>query len=308
MITGGWRLVLGAAFLSASLVAPATAHADTAYCSSPVETELPVPQDVLLRGVTGAAGSWAVGNGFTSTAGSVVLVWHNDVLVARHDFADNRTHASAVNASGVVVGWTARAAFRWQDGKFTTLDLWPGTAGAGATDVNARGDVLGISDNTDVVWPAGSSAPVQVPGTEDGTWYASDIDDDGSVVASQYIRGIFVGYRLSATERVRLAGATSSPRGIRGGHVVGIADGKVVRWNRDGALVGTYGEAKEITDVTSSGLVLGKTSAELAVWSGFGRPDWRAGDRKLTAITEEGHLYGTDSDSYGARAIKLACA
>ncbi len=309
MITGGWRLVLGAALLSAGLVAPVTAHADSNTCGDRVETELPVPPDVLLSSVTGAAGSWAVGNGYDRAVEKVMLVWHDGVLVVRHQFESNRFHATAVNASGVVVGFTANTGFRWQDGKFTTLDRWPGTAGAGAMKVNARGDVLGLSDNTDVVWPAESSTPVQIPGTDDGTtWYASDIDDDGSVVAVQYVQGTFVGYRLTATQRVRLAGTTTNPRAARRGHVVGIADGKVVRWNRLGAVVGTYGEAEDVTDITSSGVMLGRTSAEPAVWSTFGQPDWRAGDRNLTAITEEGDLYGTVSAQSGTRAIKLSCA
>lgn len=61
------------------------------------------------------------------------------------------------------------------------------------------------------------------------------------------------------------------------------------------------------TAVNASGVVLGRTSAEPAVWSTFGQPDWRAGERNLTAITEEGDLYGTASTQSGSRAIKLAC-
>lgn len=74
MITGGWRLVLGAALLSVGLMAPVTVHAGSTTCGDRVETELPVPQDVLLSSVTGAAGSWAVGNGYDRAVDQVMLV------------------------------------------------------------------------------------------------------------------------------------------------------------------------------------------------------------------------------------------
>ncbi|WP_027483538.1 hypothetical protein [Deinococcus pimensis] len=97
------------------------------------------------------------------------------------------------NASGVTVGSVTRKVqegntqveqylpVKWQDGKMTVL--WDDTY-AGATRVNARGDVLGLVNNDRSVWlPAGAAQPTEV--TSLGFRVdLRDLNDAGELVGS----------------------------------------------------------------------------------------------------------------------------
>lgn len=294
VISGGWRFLVGALILSATVTAPAVAHAESVVCESWTEVELPVPDAVRQVGVTGAAGAFAVGSGsFKHLDGTTVLIWKGGTLVDQLTFGRSTTWAYDVNSTGVVILSSPdfRGASRWQDGQYTTLHGYQGEYRVQAIDVNERGDVLGSSDGKVVVWPAGTSQAQLVPGTTDGSWLPIGIADDGTVLASTSTGT----YWLGAAGAVQLAGGTEvEAKAVRGSYAVGNHAQKVVHWDLAGQSGSSFVDAVAASDVNSAGQVLGETAwGGTAVWSDADHYTQLSSTNVFGELTEEGDVYGT---------------
>ena len=310
VLTGGWRVFVGALVLSAGVVAPATASADpaadpVAACRSWEYVELPVPPAVRSHGVVSAAGSFAVGTGsFWSMSGSTALVWKDGQLVDQLSSFRNPSWAQDVNSSGVVI-LTAQlfpAAARWRAGvpdSVQGLQGLPGEYRVEALDINERGDVLGRSDGKPVVWLANSAVPQRVPGT-DASWMPVGVADDGSVLASS--GGVAHWIRPSG-DVVPLGSA--EVKAVRGNNAVGVAESKVVRWDVSGAVSEPYAFAAEVLAVNSHGHLLGKTTwGDTELWADPSGSRPTPGVPAYPSLTDEGDIYGTA----GTSPLLLDCA
>jgi hypothetical protein len=272
VLSGGWRVLVGALVLSAGVVAPATASADPVACRSWDTVELPVPPAVKFEGVAAAAGSYAVGNGsFWSMYGSTVLLWKDGQQVKQLSFFRGVVGAADVNSSGTVLlnSTFHKGASRWQDGEgdgvYQGLQGLPGEYEVQGLHLNERGDVLGTSDGKPVVWPAGSATPQRVPGT-DASWTLIGLADDGSVLASSASGTYWIG----ASGPV-LLGAAVQASAVGGSYAVGIADAgtedaKAVRWNTSGEITAGYPYFASPVAVNSRGHVLSQNYAGILVW------------------------------------------
>lgn len=318
VFTGGWRVFVGALVLSASVVAPATASAepDPVACRSWDVVELPVPPAVWFGGVAAAAGSYAVGNGsFSSTDGSTVLLWKDGQQVKQLGFFRSTVAAVDVSSSGVVLlsSSFSQAASRWHDdgsqgGVYQALQGLPGEYRVQATALNERGDALGTSNGKPVVWPAGSSVPQRVPGTDE-SWTLSGLADDGSVLASNSTGRYWIG----ASGAIPL-GATAEVRAVNGSYAVGTLDAgtedaKVVRWNTSGEITATYRYFVSPVAVNTHGHVLSNSPWGLSVWFDAER----AADVNSSpgpyyvSLTDDGDVYGTVGDETYHTPIMYDC-
>jgi hypothetical protein len=315
VLSGGWRLLVGALVLSAGVVAPATASADPVGCERWTESELPVHDGVGPSGVAAVAGEYAVGNAsYRWASGWAVLIWKNRQLVDELSFFRRGAYATDVNSSGVVVlngSTTFPAASRYQAGQYTTLKGWQGEYDVKAIDVNERGDVLGESGGKPVVWPAGSGDPQLVPGT-DASWSAIALSDDGTVLAGS-ATGV---YWLGESGPVQLSGGTDvEVRAVRGSYAVGRSGQELVRWNRQGEVSSGFIDAVDVLDVNSHGQVLGTvdnhtTVGATAFWPDPDRqPVWVGSNvyMSLGVLSDEGDLYGSSVSGPNSRAIVLDC-
>ena len=99
-------------------------------------------------------------------------------------FPGSDTGATAVNASGVVVGSSGSDSAGWvyRDGKVSLLPRFHGAA-ATPLDINARGDILGMVVNThtetSVIWPAAN--PGTVRALKPANFLANTITDAGLI-------------------------------------------------------------------------------------------------------------------------------
>jgi uncharacterized membrane protein len=97
-----------------------------------------------------------------------------------------------VNSRGVVVGERMTDyssfhtdAFTYRDGRFTLLPALVAGDDTQALAINSRGDVVGVSALTPVVWPAnrpGTVRAVTMPDGQPANGRVLDIDDDGTMV------------------------------------------------------------------------------------------------------------------------------
>jgi hypothetical protein len=290
VLSGGWRVLVGALVLAASVATPVAAHAGSAGCESWQESELPVPEAVRGTGVVGAAGAFAVGNGaFKHVDGTAVLIWKGGQLFEQLSFSRNPVFAGDVNSSGAVIltSYLFPAAARYEDGRYTTLQGYRGETRVEALDLNERGDVLGRSEGKPVVWPAGSGAAQLVPGT-DASWTPIGIADDGTVLASS-ADGT---YWLGASGAVRLAEA-DEVTAVRGSHAVGRAGAKVSRWDLTGQPSASFADAVEAYDVNSHGHLLGAANGSTDVWLDADRHAGVSSSARFGSLTDDGDVYGT---------------
>ncbi|WP_157985224.1 hypothetical protein [Lentzea terrae] len=295
VLSGGWRVFVGALVLSAGVVAPATASADPAACTTWNQVELPVPPAVKFGHVTAASGSFAVGNGsFWSMYGSTILIWKDgqefDQLAV---FRGGPIWAHDVNSSGVVLVTSPSSASRWQQaGGYEPLRGLSGEYQVKAVDLNERGDVLGLSAGLPVLWPAGSSTPQRVPGLDE-SWTVRGLADDGSVLASNSSGTYWIG----ASGAVPL-GATAEVRAVRGAHAVGTLDAgtedaKAVRWNTSGEITATYPYFVTPAAVNTRGHVLSQDSWGMSVWfdAESGREVLNSSGANYAALTDDDDIY-----------------
>ncbi|MET9631957.1 hypothetical protein ABZX92_31285 [Lentzea sp. NPDC006480] len=291
------RALLVVALAASALFAPGSASA--AACSW-ASADLPLPAGTRFAAITGAAadGSYVLGYGAAPAWQDVALLWHNgsvqSVPLEPGQFPDD------VNASGTVLvnsadGHASRGGVE--------LDPLPGAGSAWAAAINAGGVAVGSSGSRLAIWPADSSVPRTLSGTDDdASWTVAGIDDQGRVAAWRYglaeeAAQAYVWDENGIRTLLRpLPGHTETEvRAIRNGRVVGLSRGAGtvgVEWDLQGNVVRTLTGSAEATDVTSSGDVLGLTPDGASVWRVHGDVE----QPPVTAVYEEfaddGSLYG----------------
>ncbi|MFI6677326.1 hypothetical protein [Kribbella sp. NPDC050470] len=237
-----------------------------------------LPGDSVVTGGD-PSGRYLIGARWTTPEEGTPLLWI-DRRLRELRTPYERALIKDVNASGVLVGAGSRGAWRYQDGRFTTLaSLRPGYV-TDAVAINARGDILGISHDPAtfeahvLVWPAGQpDRPRELtppPGASSDHLYAVDIDDDGTVVGGSY-SPMTVGYIWPRGGAARvLHGPADEPHvytwKIRGGWIAGGligADGEIpAAWRSRGRaanVLGVVGRARAVNrhgDLAVSGAEL----------------------------------------------------
>jgi hypothetical protein len=180
-----------AGVLAAVTVAAEPARADG--CRIQPLPASPLPGESAVSGGD-PSGRYLIGARWTSPEESAPLMW---VAGRLREFASpyERPTLVDVNAAGTVLGYeslgTRSHAWRYADGRFTALpgltptdDTWP-------LGLNERGDAVGTSSGAGVsrlvLWPAARPDAVRELTLADpapGGFYAADIDDDATVVAT----------------------------------------------------------------------------------------------------------------------------
>ncbi|MDX3656010.1 hypothetical protein PV646_01710 [Streptomyces sp. ID05-26A] len=311
MITGGLRLTVGAALLAASVVVPGTAHAETT-CTT---TELPVPSDVYVAGLTGA------GNGRIATHSwydEAQAVWQNDVPHTV-TFPQERL-INGINSSGVLATSTETAAWRDEE----SLQPLPGKTKSFAWAINDGGEVLGHSGSTLVVWPADSTTPRPLSGTGNGWWWSPrGIDDDGNAIGYVIAPGSkdtgYVWNRQGDRTELQLPPGDyeAQPLLIHGGRVFGMSmpendwsQTRWVEWNLQGQVVRLHdGDVRGAND---AGDLLTNRRQGPEVWvNGVLRADGRFDvlpeEVQPQVLTENGDVYGFVYTQGSGRVVKVSC-
>jgi hypothetical protein len=242
-----------------------------------------LPGDSVVTGGD-PSGRYLIGARWTTPEESTPLLWIDRRL---HELRTPYEQAliTDVNASGVLVGseWGGGqpAGWRYQDGRFTTLAGLRPDHRTSAVAINARGDILGVSQNPAalaeahlVVWPAGQpDTPRELtapPGAISGDIYAVDIDDDGTVVGGSHSTTLGYIWPRGGAPRV-LRGPAGEPHvytwKIRRGWIAGgliSPDGEIpAAWRTHGRAANMLGAAGRARAVNRHG--------DLAV-SGTGLP------------------------------------
>jgi hypothetical protein len=298
----------GAAVLAVSaLVAPTTAHAE-AGCEW-ITTDLPVPAGYNGYSLVGDGTEWIATGGWARSA----TVWHQDVPATR-EFAEQRI-PTGVNGSGVLV--TANESNAWRGAE--ALAPLPGKTKAWARSINAGGEVLGLSGTAVVVWPAGSTTPRLLEGTDNGLWWIEKgLDDAGNAIGyavgpvSQDLGHVWDRQGTRTSLQVLPGHYEAQPEVIHDGRVFGFSmpkdayDARVwVEWNLQGEIVRTMpGEVLGVNDAGDV-LVNRATDGQTGVQRVDGRFDPLPADVSASVLTENGDVYGTIGDS---RVVKVSCA
>ncbi|MEV0788640.1 hypothetical protein [Kribbella sp. NPDC050459] len=193
--------VLAVAALPAGAVAVPSFAGTAAGAGACRVQRLPQPTLPGESVVTGGdpSGRYLIGARWITPEESAPLLWIDRRL---HELQTPYEHVliKDVNTSGTLVGseWGdgQSRAWRYQDGRFTTLAGLRLGHRTDAVAVNARGDILGVSQDPStfeahvVVWPAGHpDTPHELatpPGASTRDLYAVDIDDDGTVIGGSH--------------------------------------------------------------------------------------------------------------------------
>ncbi|NKE61241.1 hypothetical protein FXN61_32500 [Lentzea sp. PSKA42] len=157
---------MGAAVLvTGALVAPTAAQAETG-CQW-IRTNLPVPAGQSSVGPLSGDGDWLT----STTWGESVVVWHHEVP-ATVEFPEERV-VRDITQDGVLLSAGEDGLWRGEE----QLEELPGRSST-VHSINADGEVAGTSGGALSVWPAGSTSPRLLEGTDDGlTWWTKGIDD-----------------------------------------------------------------------------------------------------------------------------------
>ncbi|MGW6935899.1 hypothetical protein ACWGE0_37990 [Lentzea sp. NPDC054927] len=311
------KALLIAAVAASTLLAPAPASAAACTWTS---ADLPLPANTIFSAITGSAadGSYVLGLGVAQPWQDVALLWHNgsveSVPLAPGQFPND------VNASGTVLinsseGWAHRGGVE--------LNPLPGANSAWAAAINAAGVAVGRSDSQMVTWPADSSVPQAVSGTDDNaSWTIGGIDEQGRVAAWRYgsaeestlsyvwdqnnVRTLLLPLRGHSETRVN---------GIRNGRIVGFSatdgwtDQVGVEWDLQGNVVRALTGSADATEITSSGDVLGRTADGPAnVWRANGDVEQPPGSAVYEEFADNGSLYGGSYSEGTYTPVRASCA
>jgi hypothetical protein len=307
------RALLIAALAASALCAPGSASA--AACSW-ASAELPLPEGTNFSAITGAAddGSQVLGVGVAPGWQDVALVWHNGSV--RSVPLEPGQFPNDVNAAGtVLINSSDGHALRGG----AELNPLPGNNSAWAAAINSAGAAVGRSGSRMVIWPADSSVPLTVSGTDDDAgWTVAGIDDQGRVAAWRYgsaeeATQSYVWDETGVRTLLRpLPGHTETAvRAIRNGRAVGLSGGDGwsgsvgVEWDLRGDVVRTLTGSTEATDVTSSGDVLGLPSG---VWRTDGEVEQLPATNTYEEFSDSGSLFGAHYHEGTYTPVELRCA
>jgi hypothetical protein len=177
-----------------------------------------------------------------------------------------------------------------------------------------------------VIWPAGSSEPSPVTGTDDNaSWTVAGIDDQGRVVAWRYgspeeptqsyvwdengVRTLLRPLRGHSETRVRA---------IRNGRVAGFSAGEGwsnpigVEWDLRGTVVRALTGSADATDLTSSGDVLGLSEGgeypgPAGVWRATGEVEQPPVMGLYEEFADNGSLYGATYGEGTYTPVRASC-
>ncbi|MFD4642566.1 hypothetical protein ACFWN2_35015 [Lentzea sp. NPDC058436] len=294
---------MGAAVLATIAVAAPAAQADTG-CVWGMK-RLPIPAGQSSYGALAGAGDWLASSGGTS-----VVIWHHEVARTVEFPVDRAT--PGINRHGVLISHGEDGVWRGEE-KLGELPGGPSTV----KSINADGDVVGTSGGVLVVWPAGSTSPVVLEGSDDGrTWWPLGIDDDGNVVATTNFDQGMLGYVWNGLgERSELRPLPGQDRTVptlvENGRVYGYSQSwsgpgaaPSVEWNLSGEVVRTTDEGP-VFDVNAAG-------DELLAWNSavrraHGRVDRWSYPYSMpfpSVLADNGDLYG---GAYYEGPSKLFC-
>ena len=274
--------------LFASLAAATPLAAQTTVIDiTPGSASASALSDINNRGQ--AVGKAAIG----SQGDERAVVWQDSLLVELAALPDYPlSSAAAINERGQIVG-TASDGFRsravlWEDGAIIDLTP-PGWASCAASDINARGDVVGtcarpVGSNRAVLWRDGVIVELGVlPGSNESV--ATAINDAGVVIGS--VRNPFEDRSTAFRWADGTMSALPVPPGTTSTHafdinaagtIVGMATGpsgaspQPVVWRGTGVapLSGTWGSViGEARGINNRGDVVGVTYGGIGgyVWS-----------------------------------------
>lgn len=310
------------ALLIAALVASAvfaSGSASAAACTWASE-DLPLPADTRFSVITGAAhdGSYVLGVGVSGWQ-DVALLWHNGSVESVP--LEPGRFPNDVNAAGtVLINSSEGRAFRGG----TELNPLPGHNYAWAAAISSAGAAVGRSGGPMVIWPAGSSVPSMLSGTDDGAgWTVAGIDEQGRVAGWRF------GLAEEATQSyvwdengVRtllrpLPGHTETVvRAIRNSRIVGYSTGAGavgVEWDLQGNVVRTLTGSVDGRDVTPSGDVLGITPdgempGPAKVWRANGEVEQPPVTAVYEKFADDGSLYGGSYREGTYTPVRARCA
>jgi probable HAF family extracellular repeat protein len=277
-----------AAAVLASIVAAAPVEAQTTVVDiTPDSFFASGLSDINNRGQ--AVGSAALGSGDNQRA----ILWQDGTLIDLGALPDYPlSSAAAINERGQIVG-TATDGFRsrailWDGGAITDLTP-PGWAWCVASDINNRGDIVGVcarpaSDNLAVLWRDGVLTELGVlPGSNESA--AAGINDAGVVIGSLRTtsedRSTAFRWVDGAMTALPVPPGTTSTQAFEinaAGTIVGMATGpfgtspQPVVWRGTGVapLSGTWGSViGEARGINNRGDVVGVTYGGIGgyVWS-----------------------------------------
>ncbi|GLY49415.1 hypothetical protein [Lentzea sp. NBRC 102530] len=300
--------------LAVAMVAPAAAQAEAACAWGIEELPLPSRNEFYFYDVKGGSdnGEWVLGDGYDlATGGGItILAWRDGVLQPERYGGYT---VSDVNNSGVMAGGERGDAYRVVNGVREALGKVRGVGAAAAQHINNAGDVLGISGPTFsdrgplVVWPAGSTTPTMLPGTDDGVVRVpAGIDDGGNVIAQEERPDGQTWGRVwdRAGRATRLdtlpAHDSAVPQIISNGRIFGWSssrfDGRnVVQWGLDGKIVRVLTELDFARDANASGRVLGRTwiRQDVGVVNAPGEVELLPRLSYGVVLADNGDVYGT---------------
>jgi hypothetical protein len=243
---------------------------------------LPLPPTASEGSVTAGAGSWLVGvaDGLEVDDLTEGAVWHDGRLVAAGHAFGLDTRLWSTNAGGTAVGEVTGPdghphAIRHRDGRYEYL---PETAGSSrASDVNARGEAVGLDGTTLVVWPAHGPARALAMPPGAAPYGHPALDDDGTVVArTGRVEGGPMRWQTYAwaASGTRTPLTTGDVRDVRQGRVVGASGPPgtallATGWDLDSGRTRVYQGGTTVVAVNGAGVAVGAGSAgEPLLWAG----------------------------------------
>jgi hypothetical protein len=159
--------------------------------------------------------------------------WKDGAVEALEDLY--RVHD--LSEDGTVLGETVTGAVRWTDEGSEPLQPLSTGESVDARHLNDNGDVVGMSGNEPVLWPAGSTAPVRLeqlvddPGMDVGR--VLGIDDDGQILISATKDGVHASWLMRpASQPPHLSDVSVEHPAVPSGEWVDVPPAGTVDGNR----------------------------------------------------------------------------